>query len=79
VRRSVVELNGFDTAKIVVIAGVLRVGSRSREIRLRDEFVGLVVKTVVEVAAEKTIDKGGLGLIIMAKGSGPLSREEKAG
>lgn len=78
VRRSVVELHGLDTAKIVVIAGVLRVGSRSREIRFRDELVGLVVKAVMEVIAEKTIDEGSLGLIVMAKRSSSLGCKEEA-
>jgi len=38
----------------------------------------LVVKTVVEVTAKKAIDEGSLGLIIVAKGSGPLGCKEEA-
>lgn len=78
VRRSVVELHSLDAAKIVVIAGILRVGSRSREIRFRDELVGLVVKAVMEVIAEKAIDEGSLGLIVMTKRSSSLGSKEEA-
>jgi hypothetical protein len=74
--RTVVELHGLDAAKIVVVAGKLRVRGGSREIRFRDEFVGLVVKAVMEVTAEKTINEGCLGLIIVAERSSALGREE---
>ena len=77
VRRSIVELHSLDAAKVVVIASILRVGSGSREIRFRDEFVGLVIKTVMKVTAEKTVDERSLGLVIVAKGSGPLGCKEE--
>ena len=78
VRRGVVELYCLDAAKVVVIARVLRIWSRSGEIRFRDEFVGLVIKTVMEVTAKKAIDEGSLGLIIVAKGSSSLGCKEEA-
>lgn len=45
----VVELNSLDTAEIVVVAGVLGIGSRRREGGFRDQLVCLVVEGVVKV------------------------------
>jgi hypothetical protein len=78
VRRGIVELHSLDATKVVVIAGVLRVGGGSGEIRLRDELVGLVVKTVMQVTTEKTVDEGSLGFIIVTKRSSSLGCKEEA-
>ena len=78
VSRSVIELYCLDTAKVVVIACVLRIWSRSGEIRFRDEFVRLIIETVMEVTAKKAIDEGSLGLIVVAKGCSSLGCKEEA-
>jgi hypothetical protein len=77
VRGGIVKLHSLDAAKVVMIAGILRVGSGRGEIRLGDKLVGLVVKAVMKVTTEKTIDEGSLGFIIVTKRSGPLSCKEE--
>ena len=77
-RRRIVELHCLDPAEEVVVTRVLRVGSGGGEIRFGDQFVGLVVQTVMEVTAEKAVDQRGLRLIVVAKGSGSLCSKEQA-
>lgn len=74
---TVVELDGPDAAKEVVVASILRITRRSRESGLQDKLVGLVVEVVVEIVAEKTVDEGCLSLVIVTKRSSPLSSQEQ--
>ena len=76
--RRIVELHCLDPAEEVVVTRVLRVGSGGGEIRFGDQFVGLVVQTVMEVTAEKAVDQRGLRLIVVAKGSSSLCSKEQA-
>ena len=48
----VVELNSFDSSKVVVITSKLVVGCRSGERGLGYEFIGLVVKGVRDIRTE---------------------------
>lgn len=56
VRSGVVQLNSLYATKVVVEPCKLRIGGRSREGCLRDEFVGLVIKIVVQVVAQEEVD-----------------------
>ena len=54
---SVIELDGLDTAKVVVITSELRVTRRRRERSFRHQFVRLVIQTVVKVVTKQSVDK----------------------
>jgi hypothetical protein len=73
---AVVELHDLDAAEVVVVARKLGVAGRRGEGGLRDELVGLVIEAVLEVAAEKTVDEGGLRLVVVSQGSSALGGEE---
>lgn len=75
-RLGVIELDGFDPAKIIVITGKLGVARRCWERSLRHQLVGLVVQTVVKVVAEQSVDKRCLRLVIVTERGCPLSSEE---
>ena len=53
---SIVELDGFDAAEVVVVASVLGVRGGRGECRFGDEFVGLVVEVGERVGAEEAVD-----------------------
>jgi len=74
----VIELDGFDTAKIIVVASKLRVARRGRERSLRHQFVSLVVQTVVKVVAKQSVDERCLRLVVVTERSGSLGSKEKS-
>lgn len=75
------QLSGFSTTThsrrrtdVVVPPRELGVASgRSREGSLGDEVVGLVVKVVLEVVAEKEGEEGRLEVVVVTKGGSSLS------
>jgi hypothetical protein len=75
----IVELYSSDAAEEIMVAGMLRVTGRCREGGLENELVGLVVKVVVEVVTEQTVDERGLRLVVVAKGRSSLRCQEQPG
>ena len=57
VGRSITQLYCLDAPQKIMIAGKLRVASRTWECCFRHEFVRLIVQTVMEITAEKAVDK----------------------
>ena len=55
-RRGVIQLHGFDTPQVIVVASELRVAGRGRECGLGDELVSLVVEAVVDIVAKESVD-----------------------
>ena len=66
-RRSIVELYGFDPTKVIVVSGMLRVARRGGKCGLGHKLVGLVVKAVLEVTPQYTINERRLRLIVVAE------------
>ena len=62
---SVIELNGADSTKEVVVAGMLRVSRRRRECSLQNKLVGLVIEVIMEVVTEQQIKKCFLHFIVI--------------
>ena len=77
-RCCVVELNRLNPAKIVVVAGMLRVPSRSGKGRLRNKLVGLVVQAELQIAAEYAVNQRRFSFIVVAEGRSTRCGEEES-
>ena len=66
-RGTVIQLDSLDPAKVVVVTRVLCVRSGDWEGGLRNKLVGLVVKAVLEVTPQYTINERRLRLIVVAE------------
>merc|ERR1719234_1238976 len=73
---SVIQLEGLDPSKVVVVPCPLIVAGLLREGRLENQLVRLVVQVVVEVVPQKTVDENGLTLKIVSQGCSPQTSVE---
>lgn len=60
-------MDGADAAEVVEVAADLVVGGCARELRLRDEEVGLRYVGCGYVVAEEQDCHGGLGVVVLAE------------
>lgn len=60
----VVQLDRTDTAEVVHVTSNLVVVRRFGECAFRDQFVGLVVKIIVQIVAQQKIHDGCLAILV---------------